>query len=682
MAENNNKLREENIESITSSNNLENNYNKLEIDDLKKTPSYCTIKNGVVNLTKDKTNDLSAIIKEHYKKNRSKAFLALNNLQITTGNSASRYHYPNLEFISNYSKYFYVNDKCLCNIPIEKSIGKGKAGTAYKVSINGNEFIIKIIPKVATMEYLSLRVYDLKKKKFFGINETHIAASPSIEYNSHTFIVDGNTEFTGFIGVAGDYFTNQTCIHMILNEILINKNIRDPNYVYQYDAFYCNDGRDGFNILEWADGGDLSNYIEKNTTIITDDLIKNIITQVLSPLVILKCKKYGFVHADLKCKNIFVKKNSNLEPIFKIADFDKSSIFWKAIRFHAQAVILNISTTSLSNPGYGISDYEGKEYYMLGQGKEGLLSYLPKLLEYIPDQVYIMLTALPMIMSYDIYTFIYSLLREPKIFGLFNAKKLPFLDKILDILFFEDDRIKKIIPHLSEKMMAYVTLKYEVSKYEDNNSGLNFNNIKDMTPEEFKTFVEKELPTYYTNYTEMKNQIKHLSEKKDQLKLNTIESNYKDNNSGLNFNNIKDMTPEKFKTFVENQKGLLPTYYTNYTKMKDLLIKLRSLGSMNKDLKDLEIKLKVNIDAVYKAVGPNSPTDIDEEINKYHEKKQQKKNENKFIKLTNTGSLGAFEKYHICTSECEKGNCNTNTYTYKSTLQHKDTCTEVVSNKK
>lgn len=64
----------------------------------------------------------------------------------------------------------------------------------------------------------------------------------------------------------------------------------------------------------------------------------NMITQILKPLSILQHPKYAFVHGDLKTKNIFVKSQNNSENIniyiYKLADYDKSSINFNGIRFH------------------------------------------------------------------------------------------------------------------------------------------------------------------------------------------------------------------------------------------------------------------------------------------------------------------------------------------------------------
>ena len=89
--------------------------------------------------------------------------------------------------------------------------------------------------------------------------------------------------------------------------------------------------------------------IEKEDTQISGKLLLDITKQILEPLSILKCKKYGFVHGDLKCQNIFVKKGSTGAIIFKLADFDKSSIFWKGIRFHTTSD-LKVVHTLLSPP--------------------------------------------------------------------------------------------------------------------------------------------------------------------------------------------------------------------------------------------------------------------------------------------------------------------------------------------
>ena len=63
--------------------------------------------------------------------------------------------------------------------------------------------------------------------------------------------------------------------------------------------------------------------------------LSEVITQLLKPMSVLQHPKYAFVHGDFKTKNVFVDKGGiNGSIIYKIADYDKSSINYNGIRFY------------------------------------------------------------------------------------------------------------------------------------------------------------------------------------------------------------------------------------------------------------------------------------------------------------------------------------------------------------
>lgn len=224
----------------------------------------------------------------------------------------------NLKFINEFYEMMYINDKCLCDkihkgtkyANIGNIIGRGKVGYVALLEQSGEELILKTIENVSVdRKYLSIRIYEYNQGKGM-INKSNKKNSFGEKIN---------------IAVEGDDFSNQTCIHMILN-LILKKN---KNYIYQYDAFIC--GNEGQNITEKADG-DLINYIESKN--ITKEEIIDIIRQVCKPLNKLKSDPYGFNHNDLKTANILYKIDDKGKPIFKIADYDKSSIYWNGLRFY------------------------------------------------------------------------------------------------------------------------------------------------------------------------------------------------------------------------------------------------------------------------------------------------------------------------------------------------------------
>ena len=175
-------------------------------------------------------------------------------------------------------------------------------------------------------------------------------------------------------------------------------------------------------------------------------------------------------------------------------------------------------------------DKTTEQYYKLGRGLTTKV---------LPEQIFIMLTAIPILMSYDIYTFVYSLIREPIIFT--SLDKLNFLKKILNILFFESDR-DKIIKDLTERMKQFYKLEQIVTEYEKNKAELELVKIKKMTTIEFENFIK--------------------SQDKNGTKI----------------------------------------YYESFNKRNEMLRSFRSISSINKDFINLDIRLKVNIDSIYQII--------------------------------------------------------------------------------
>jgi len=386
-----------------------------------------------IELNKFIITDYFNILEQHYKK-RYKELELINSPFKKDGKV-----YVNLDFINKYSINFHFDDNTLCGDKYfrEKQIfGKGKVGIAKLINVNGkHQLILKenlnvINPKINNLH--------LVIKKINHININHIKFSPSIEYNKYHLSNYDNQQKDEYVllTVPCDNFSNQTCIHLIIN--LIFKNLPYiKNYIYQYDAFYCNtsSGLIGKNILEFANKGDLSNFLEQQKDNINESFLIDLLMQIFIPLGFLKNKKYGFTHADLKCKNIFVKEEFNEETqitkyIYKIADFDKSSIYWKNIRFYNNDIsILNkygINITDLLNyHGYDIKYENDIPYYTLSGS--------------LPPQIYIMFSWFPIYESYDYYTFIYSLIREPVIHNYMENNKNSILWDICKYLWFSND---------------------------------------------------------------------------------------------------------------------------------------------------------------------------------------------------------------------------------------------------
>jgi len=354
----------------------------------------------------------------------------------------------NLEFISQYDKLVTLNDPCLCqrvinpapktrgNLSIGKSFGKGKMGEAYLMdSASGEQYIIK---KIASVEprptYIGLRIYLSSADAAWRSAQI---MNPSVRYNTLTFRQGGKGEPTeGTLILKCGGFTNQSCLHMIINEILGDS----PNYVYQYDAFYCEGG--GYSMLDIANRGDMSNYLDSlNAKAYTGDMLDDMIGQLLPPLALLKHDAFGFIHADLKCRNVFVH-DDGAGPVYRLADFDKSSIYWHGLRFHNN----DRDLLSLEGSSFAIPAYE-RERCIFGQGDSTYTAVNVGNLRatYTNDsymacavahgtracglkpgqeiQQYTMFGPYGFFLTFDIYTFMISCMLEPTIWKRYKAYK-------------------------------------------------------------------------------------------------------------------------------------------------------------------------------------------------------------------------------------------------------------------
>jgi hypothetical protein len=323
-------------------------------------------------------------------------------------------------FLDKFTSYFSNNNAKLCKDLTEgntvvfqiKHIGGGKVGKVYSLesAINPRfSVIMKSITGSEPPDYLSTRLIN--------IEPGHTVMTPSFKY--WTIRNQKNKKF-GVTVMVKQGFTNQTILHLLLNHILQD----EIGYIHQYDAFWC-DGS-GYNITEWAMGGDMHNYF--TTTDYFD--VMNAIHQVLVPISILKEDKFSFLHADLKARNIFVDVSTN-PPTYKIADYDKSSITWNGYRFY-------------NAEGYLASARLDDSPVKVVNGW-----YSP--IATIALQVYTMHSPFGYFMSYDIYTFFISLLAIPSIWLEFmGAYELKTSNKFFDIFkrLWKEDQFGMLINHL------------------------------------------------------------------------------------------------------------------------------------------------------------------------------------------------------------------------------------------
>jgi hypothetical protein len=345
---------------------------------------------------------------------------------MTIENIDGRYEL-NLDFINYFADYFYIDNDCICKDLLKKAtrIGGGNVGVVYGLGGNPKQrnfdFIVKQIRDVDVNLYLSLRITPLtndiiERNVSFYTNSLIIYQKGKNDKITKYIEREQNKPFYNLsrynLQVPSDDFTNQTLLHMILNQYLGE----NSNYVYQFDSFYCLTGNrmDGYNITAFSNSGDLSNFIEKIE--LHEDLIIDMMTQIMTPLYVLKHPKIGFLHADLKPKNIFVNEPQKGVYQFKLADFDKSSIFYRNIRFFNDHFNLTLNKKVLGLfeinkvpfPLRESATYPSYLYYSMKDS-----NFFGKVIGF---HEFIMFNPHGFYSSFDIYTFFYSLIIESNMY--------------------------------------------------------------------------------------------------------------------------------------------------------------------------------------------------------------------------------------------------------------------------
>lgn len=312
--------------------------------------------------------------------NRQKAIMTLGR----AGDGSTQLY----RFINNFYDYFYIDSECLCNLLIsgkknrlrvDKTFGKGKVGQAILVKDQQDRpRIMKVIGGVSKSGF----TLSLKKS---------VERNPTTSLISHegTFVAAG----------SGD-FVNQTVIHLLLN-LLLDDN---PNFVYQYDAFFC--GSNGVNIMDIANQGDMYAYLMTLSS--NDDRVNACdacLLQLLPIIAYLKKPEIGFTHNDLKLKNIFVHKTPSGEIIYRLADFDKSAINWRNVRFYNNQLNYGAGVYVKYN-GYSVHELRGGIISSYSRNTDLIGKTMAQYTMYNPHGYYLM---------YDIYTLVTSMLFFPKI---------------------------------------------------------------------------------------------------------------------------------------------------------------------------------------------------------------------------------------------------------------------------
>lgn len=288
-----------------------------------------------------------------------------------------------VDFLRHFNQYFSLDNPKLCDTLLSENrffriqeMARGAVGIVSRVTLLSHDLVVvlKEIPVTAQPSFLPLNVYSM--------TDAHEVMNPALK---RRLMITKKGDPKLIAVSCPDSFTNQTIQHCILNLILEDT----PQYIYQYDAFWC--GPKGYNITELAHLGTLHSHMSHYYS---RDGLHEATRQLLSVMSRLKSDDYGFVHADLKGKNVFVS-GSTESPIYKIADFDKSSISWHGFRFYNASL----------------------DYRLSNEPPQVVDGYYQALSSLLPLQVYTMHNPFGYYMSYDIYTLFLSYLAVPQVWN-------------------------------------------------------------------------------------------------------------------------------------------------------------------------------------------------------------------------------------------------------------------------
>jgi hypothetical protein len=357
----------------------------------------------------------------------------------------------------------YTQDKFM-KYEVVRQFAKGAVGTASMVkSKTGEILILKEIFNIPKPLYLPVSCFETPTKLFSmtgSIGYEHIVENLSMKTNTNIYYM---------VSIKADNFSNQTLINLILIKILKN----NINYVAQLDSYYTFNDRNytGNTLMKFSQFNSIYVYIQKkkevkdrisrekpdevNEYTLNAAIVLKMIRDICYPLVILKQKKYGFVHADMKPGNIFLASEipnppaddlivykNDFKVIAQLADFDKSSIFFNNVRFYNDINILKegLFKTSIKEV---IKTFGSTRYDLLdcAPGYYILKNLIPGMYPNLVVNGLIMSCAMhyqfSLPLSYDIYVFIIGLILIPDMHSIFMNDQ--DLLKIWKSLWFDDD---------------------------------------------------------------------------------------------------------------------------------------------------------------------------------------------------------------------------------------------------
>ena len=165
--------------------------------------------------------------------------------------------------------------------------------------------------------------------------------------------------------------------------------------------------------MDIANQGDMYQYING---LPTDkdrlEACEECIRQLLPVLTYLKKPEIGFMHNDLKLKNVFVHKGDNKKVFYRLADFDKSAISWRCIRFYNNSK--DYVSCSVPHRGMDPATLSG-----------GTCSKVTRNTDLIGKTVMVstMFNAEGYYLGYDLYTLVASMLFHPGVYSAFLTER-------------------------------------------------------------------------------------------------------------------------------------------------------------------------------------------------------------------------------------------------------------------
>jgi NIMA (never in mitosis gene a)-related kinase len=433
-------------------------------------------------------------------------------------------------------------------------------------------------------------------------------------------------------------------------EAKILSSVSSPYIVKYFDSFEENNYLNI--VMEYCDGGDLCEYINKNKAtryLLKEDIIWQIFLKITIGLATLHKSK--ILHRDLKTLNIFLTKNLDI----KIGDFGVAKILTKS--GFAKTVIgtpYYLSPELCDEQPYndksdvwalGCILYELSTYKHPFNAKSQY-SLVLKILQNKPEPIH-------KYYSEELRKLIYLILDKnhvtrPSCYDILNlpfviekAKKLGLYDKIKEIYPQQKKLNKKMAQNYSNKTYIHIIEKkynvYDKKTFQKNTNG-NINNLNNICDKNNKIFSNRYLKSEQNNSKFNSHRVSNEQNNKINKEKGIKRNNY--NNHVLFVSKSND----NFKKIIKFRENRSRSCDRNLNKQDKVKIRLNKGNNIGRNL-DNNNKRKNNISNISERnyisnisyINPNNQNYIDKNRNKI-----KKVNNNKSNKVINC--INEFEK--------------------------------------